>query len=214
MGSKYRVNPLENAVWDEVTEFYTYLLSLSGIKAMYDTKTENEVNKMAIFRILCILYTKCKDNVINEVLADLNFDKETICKYQNFKYPQPEKEFIWNALKYHDQNLIQLIILKNDSDSLKKLETFLGEDQFLHVVFQVAESNNLNALEYAIRNNRSFHYYLLTIQGIKDYYNVNNDNDATNNALFRLMYTLFVDNGYGPTIDKVLKTLNISNETV
>merc|ERR1712228_419598 len=148
----------------------------------------------------------------DEVLTELNFNKEIVCKYQNFKYPNPEMELHHRAFMYHTQNLIQLIILVTTSSKLKNFANFLGNDQFIESVLQIADSNKLNAFEYAIKNKISYQYnYLLTIQGIKDYYNVNNDNDETNNALFRLLYTLFVDNYIDKTIDKILKELNISN---
>merc|ERR1712228_855259 len=80
-------------------------------------------------------------------------------------------------------------------------------------IFQLLE---VNALEYTIKNGKKEYYeHLLPIQGIVDYYSSNAEDDVDyDTAIYQLLYTLFVHSSDDKLVDKILQSLNISNEII
>merc|ERR1712228_423488 len=127
-------NALENAIliMNEKKTIYEYLLALPGIQSLYDSSNKDEKTEMAIFRLLYILMIKIDDNkIVDEVLKALNFNGDIISKYLNFRYPKSNKDFHKNAPKYHEAGIVQSIISKRKIDRFKKLQSILGDRQFV-----------------------------------------------------------------------------------
>merc|ERR1712228_537935 len=112
-------------------------------------------------------------------------------------------------------NIVQSIISKRIIDRFKKLQSILGERQFVKAILET-DDKKMNALEYTIRNRwTSYYEHLLPIQGIVDYYSSNAEDDVDyDTAIYRLLYTLFVTCSDDKMVDKVLQSLNISNEII
>merc|ERR1712228_973781 len=208
-------NALENAIWKNQTAMYKYLLSVPGIQSLYDSSNKDDKTGMAIFRLLYTLFNSDSDDVIDEVLNALNFNGEIISKYLSFHYPEPQKENDSYTEKFHKYNIVQSIISNRNIDRFKKLQSILGERQFVEAILET-DDKNMNALEYSIKNGKTSHYeHLLTIQGIVDYYSSNAEDDVDyDTAIYRLLYTLFVNCSDDKMVDKVLQSLNISNEII
>merc|ERR1712228_154100 len=100
-------------------------------------------------------------------------------------------------------------------DRFKKLQSILGEKAFLKAVLEI-DRKDMNALEYAIKNNKTLHYkHLISIQGIIDYYSNNPEDDPNyDRAIYRLLFILFAQCSDDEMVDEVVQSLNISNDTI
>merc|ERR1712228_1144251 len=135
------------------------------------------------------------------------------------KYPKPEKEFSSKAPKYHQHTILQGVLAQNKLDLLQTLETAFGEIKvFVNAMLHNNFSQNMNALEYVVKENKKEHCeYLLSFQKLRAFYdtkNKNKQNAVTENRIFRLLFTLFVFCKDDSIIDYVLEELKLSKIVV
>merc|ERR1712228_512735 len=181
--TNYRVNALENAIFNKKTEFYKYLLPLPQIRSLYDAKNKENVN--AIYRMLHILFIHCSDDrVVDEVFKVLELDSQTVAKYINFKYPAAEstQKYHSDAPKYETQGIIPYLLENYKLDELKKLISMIGDGHpnFIESVSKMSDYR-ANALELAIWHKKTeFYQYLLSLPSVTSLYDqdTKNKNEA------------------------------------
>merc|ERR1712228_375234 len=137
----------------ENSEFYKWLLQLSGVKSLYDDESNDSIEETAkpIHRILYILLIKnTNDEIVDEALTKLRLTKEIISKYFNYDYPaEPEKEFSSYAADYQNERIIGQVVKYRGLSRLQKLSNMILEKKFVEGTL-MSDGNNKNAVEYAI----------------------------------------------------------------
>merc|ERR1712228_578488 len=138
------------------------------------------------------------------VLKTLQINNEIIADYSNYKYPAPNKDYHREAPRYHEQSIFQGVI------ALNTLEKTFGETKFVNAMLQNNYAQNMNALEYVIKENKKGHCeYLCDFVELKKFYNAKIGNAVTDNRIYRLLFSLFVMCKDDTIIDYVLGELRL-----
>merc|ERR1712228_65397 len=209
------VNVFEEAIKDGKKSHVEYILSLPFIKKVYSGKNEDEESKQLIFRILYHLFVLCKDDgIIEIVLKQLNFDKNTIAQHINFDHPAPKEKVSDDSFKYNEKRIAERMVVKCDLNRLKRLHLILGDSVFRDAVLKPAVWN-INALERAIQQGKqSIVSYLLSIPSIKAVYNEKNENEESDKLRFQIVYHIFKSCTNDEMVDEILKELNFGKDVI
>merc|ERR1712228_925733 len=156
---------------------------------------------------------------MDDVLNALDFSNQTILKYLSYDYPKAHKYLNKNAPKFDEfdgKYLLGLLLKEYRFDNLKKIVSIIGENNpdFIQSASKL-NNQNLNALEHAILNKEeSMYEYLVSMDGIKDLYQNEND-QSVKQSIYRILYILFVQSSVDDeAIESVIKSLNLKTETI
>merc|ERR1712228_591394 len=147
-------------------------------------------------KLLFWLIVRCKkDETMNQIFSDLNLKNEIVAKYI-------------------DCNIIKTLLDEYNLDRLKKIFSIIGNDhsQFTESVSSLNKYHR-NALEDAIFNKKTdFYKYLLSITPVKSFYDSSNKENG--DAIYRMLYILFIHCSNDEVIDEVFKALNFDKKFI
>merc|ERR1712228_498390 len=147
-------NVLEQAILNKEKSMYEYLLSIDGIRNLYNENDQS--SQQSIYRILYILFVQSSDDeTIESVIKSLNLKTETIADLMACQYPKSEQEDEKQSFADYKigHNIIGQLISKNSLDRLKKLESIIRQKSLMQCV-TVCDGFGVNAFEYSIRTKK------------------------------------------------------------